>query len=217
MLRTLPSQTPAPGAVPDPPPRLGGDPDAAPAGHRGGVGRLCSPPGTHRAAPKLDQPPPAAHLAQVRPCSTCAHDYNPDAISGPKNQNPDAASRSTATRTRAWLTEHYYNGSLQKPGVGIYVDVSRPVAAREIVLYTPDPGFRAQVYGSNSPPDPAVFDTGPGGWTSGLGPVGPATRQRDQADARRTRLPLLPGLDHLAAARQDARAINEVALYRLTR
>jgi serine/threonine-protein kinase len=121
---------------------------------------------THREAPKLNAPAPAPKEAQLRPCSTCAHDYNPDAISGPKNQNPNLVGLAIDGNTNTpWLTEHYYNGSLQKAGVGLYVDMSRPVAARELVLYTQTPGYHAQIYASNSAPDPVVFDTGRGGWT----------------------------------------------------
>ena len=35
---------------------------------------------------------------------------------------------------------------------------------RDDVVYTGTPGFRAQIWASNSPPDPDVFVTGPGGW-----------------------------------------------------
>jgi eukaryotic-like serine/threonine-protein kinase len=121
---------------------------------------------THREAPRLNTPAPAPKEAQLRPCSTCAHDYNPDAISGPKNQNPNLVGYAIdANFNTAWLTEHYYGGSLQKAGVGLYVDMGRPVAARELELWTQTPGYHAQIYGSNSAPDPVVFDTGPGGWS----------------------------------------------------
>ncbi len=173
---------------------------------------------THREAPKLDVKPPASHLAQIRPCSSCAHDYNPDAISGPKNQNPNLVGYAIDGNVNTpWLTEHYYNGSLQKRGVGLYVDMSRPVAARELVLYTQTPGYHAQIYGSSSPPDPAVFNTGPGGWSK-LADI--ASVQRKQP------IQLSPGktgyryylvwITSLPPGRLLA-AINEVALYHLTR
>ena len=121
---------------------------------------------THHEVPKLAAPAPAAHLTEIRPCPSCAHDYNPDAISGPKSQSPQLDGLAIdGNFNTAWMTEQYYSGSLQKAGVGIYVDMSHPVAAREIVLYTQTPGFRAQMWASNSPPDPDVFKAGPGGWT----------------------------------------------------
>ena len=36
--------------------------------------------------------------------------------------------------------------------------------ARSIVIYTQSPGFSVQIWATNSPPDPDVFTTGPGGW-----------------------------------------------------
>ncbi len=65
----------------------------------------------------------------------------------------------------AWPTEHYYTGQLGKPGVGLYVDASKAVQAREIVIYTQTPGWRVQIWASNSPPDPEAFESGAGGWT----------------------------------------------------
>jgi eukaryotic-like serine/threonine-protein kinase len=173
---------------------------------------------THREAPKLNQPAPAPHLAQIRPCSTCAHDYNPDAISGPKNQNPNLVGYAIdANVNTAWLTEHYYNGSLQKAGVGLYVDMSRPVVARELVLYTQTPGYHAQIYGSNSPPDPVVFDTGRGGWTRMADVPSVQHRQPIKLSAAQSGYRYyLVWITSLPPGRLLA-AINEVALYKLTR
>ena len=173
---------------------------------------------THHEAPTLSVAPPQPHLVQIRPCLSCAHDYNPDAISGPKTQNPNqvgyAIDGSTST---AWQTEHYYNGSLQKDGVGLYVDMGTPVVARDIVLYTQTPGYRAEIWASGSPPDPEVFRSGPGGWT----------RLADVLSVHRKQpIPLTTGgvkyryylvwIKTLPPARMLA-AINEIALYELTR
>ncbi|MBV9804861.1 MAG: serine/threonine protein kinase, partial [Solirubrobacterales bacterium] len=172
---------------------------------------------THHAAPKLNAPAPAPHLVQVRPCSSCAHDYNPDAVTGPKNQNPNLVGLAIDGNTStAWVTEHYYNGSLQKDGVGLYVDMGRPIEVSEIVVYTQTPGFRAQIWGSTSPPDPYVFNKGPGGWNKLTDipamqrrqaiPLGTATRYRYY----------LVWIKNLPPGQQYA-ALNEIALYRLTR
>jgi serine/threonine-protein kinase len=169
---------------------------------------------THPQAPKLNTPAPVAHQTQLLPCSTCAHDYNPDAISGPKNQNPNLVGLAIdANVNTAWVTEHYYNGSLQKAGVGLYVDMSRPVLARELVLYTQTPGYHAQIYGSNSAPDPVVFDTGPGGWTR-VADV-PSVRHKQQITLSTPKAGYryyLVWITSLPPGRLLA-AINEVALY----
>jgi serine/threonine-protein kinase len=169
---------------------------------------------THRQAPKLNTPAPVAHQTQLLPCSTCAHDYNPDAISGPKNQNPNLVGLAIdANVSTAWVTEHYYNGSLQKPGVGLYVDMSRPVLAKELVLYTQTPGYHAQIYGSNSAPDPVVFDTGRGGWTR-IADV-PSVQHKQQIALSTPKAGYryyLVWITSLPPGRLLA-AINEVALY----
>ena len=86
----------------------------------------------------------APHLAQIR--LACAHDYNPDALSGPKTQNPaDVGLAIDGNINTAWPTEHYYSGKLGKPGVGLYVDAAKPVQAHEIVIYTQTPGWSAQI------------------------------------------------------------------------
>ncbi len=173
---------------------------------------------THHDAPKLAAPPPAPHQVQLSPCASCAHDYNPDALSGPKTQNPSTVGLAIDSNVNtAWLTEHYYQNSLQKPGVGLYVDMSRQVKAREIVVYTQTPGWRGQIWASNSPPDPDVFDTGPGGWVQ-LAQV--------QSMENPQKIPLNPGstgyryylvwITSLPPGKNYA-ALNEVALYGLSR
>jgi serine/threonine-protein kinase len=173
---------------------------------------------THPEAPKLNQPAPAPHLAQIRPCSTCAHDYNPDAISGAKSQNPNLVGFAIDGNVNtAWLTEHYYNGSLQKAGVGLYVDLGRATTARELVLYTQTPGYHVQLYGSSSPPDPAVFTNGPGSWSK-LADI-PSVRRRQPIALSTPKTGYryyLVWMTSLPPGKIIG-AINEVALYRLTR
>ncbi|MFN8176281.1 MAG: hypothetical protein U0T02_14560 [Solirubrobacteraceae bacterium] len=48
----------------------------------------------------------------------------------------------------AWTTQRYSAGTLGKPGVGLAVTGVRPARAAQIVIDTPTPGFRAQVYGA---------------------------------------------------------------------
>ena len=119
---------------------------------------------THHGTPKLSAPAPAPHLTAIRLGG--AHDYNPDALSGPKTQNPayDGLAVDGNVNT-AWPTEHYYSSKLGKAGVGLYVDAGNPVQAHEIEIYTQSPGWSVQIWATNSPPDSAVFTTGPGGWT----------------------------------------------------
>jgi eukaryotic-like serine/threonine-protein kinase len=172
---------------------------------------------THHSAPKLAVSAPAAHLTQVQPCQSCAHDYNPDALTGPKTQNPqDDELAIDGNISTAWVTEHYYSGSLQKPGVGLYVDMGKSVAAHDIVVYSQTPGWGGQIWASNTLPDPDVFNSGPGGWVK-LAQV--------PSMANPQKIPLSTGskgyryylvwITTLPSGK-DYAAINEIALYALT-
>jgi serine/threonine protein kinase len=120
---------------------------------------------THNGNGPLPQKPPPATPHEVTLCGKCAEDYNPDAPYGPKTQNPSEDSYAIdGDRTTAWTTETYYDHTLNKRGVGIYVKVS-PVAAGTMRLDTATQGFRVSVYGSTVAPNPDTFVTGAGGWT----------------------------------------------------
>jgi eukaryotic-like serine/threonine-protein kinase len=120
---------------------------------------------THRGTPQLNQPAPKATPHQVQPCDSCATDYNPDALSGPKNQHPEQTGFAIdGNRNTAWSTESYVGDSLGKPGVGIYVDFKPGVAAGSMVLDTDTPGYAVTIYARTSRPNPDTFDTTRGGW-----------------------------------------------------
>ena len=117
----------------------------------------------------------------------------------------------------AWPTEHYYTGKLGKPGVGLYVDAVNPVQPREIEIFTQSPGWSVQIWATNSPPDPAVFTTGPGGWTQ-LAQVASVKRQQPiPLDTPKTGYRYyLVWITSLPPGQMIA-YINEVALYKLSR
>jgi serine/threonine-protein kinase len=122
----------------------------------------------HHGAGKLAQPPPKATPEQIALCDSCATDYNPDAISGPQNQNPqeDAYAIDNNLNT-AWTTQYYLDDALGKPGVGIYVDThSAKTEARTLTLDTSTPGYAVTIYArrAQDPVNPATFDVGPNGW-----------------------------------------------------
>jgi hypothetical protein len=89
-------------------------------------------------------------LVPVSLAQNAAHDYNPFGT-GPENPGLDANAIDSEPDT-SWSTEQYYDGTLKKAGgtgVGIYVDAAPGVAARQIELQTPTPGFAAQIYAAN--------------------------------------------------------------------
>jgi eukaryotic-like serine/threonine-protein kinase len=122
---------------------------------------------THRGTPGAppQQPAPKGTPKLIKPCPTCAHDYNPDALSGAKNQHPwqDGLAIDGNTAT-AWTTESYDGDVLGKPGVGLFVTYKPPVAAGSLVLHTSTPGYSAEIYATNQTPNPNTFNAGPDGW-----------------------------------------------------
>ena len=173
---------------------------------------------THHGTPKLAAPAPGPHLLQVDLCEHCAHDYNPDALSGPKTQNPQADELAIdGNRNTYWPTEHYYSGKLGKPGVGLWIDALKPVQGRKLVIYTQTPGWSAQIWATNSPPDPDVFTTGPGGWVQLAQLASIQSTQRISINAPKTGYRYyLVWITGLPAAKMIV-FLNEVALYALSR
>ncbi len=113
---------------------------------------------THHGASPLPQPPPKHFSHQVTLCNSCAHDYNPDALSGPKVQHPNEVGLAVdGDRNTAWTTETYDNNTLGKPGVGIYVDAKPGVVAGSMVIDTETPGYAVTVYATRTAPDPDTF------------------------------------------------------------
>ena len=168
---------------------------------------------THHGTGALSQPPPKATPHQISLCSSCATDYNPDAFSGPKNQNPQQDGFAIdGNPNTAWTTQTYVGDNLGKPGVGIYVNASPGVAAGSMVIDTVTPGFAVTIYGRTSTPNPDTFDTGTGHWVK----VGSAAAVR-----RRQTLPLTTGGARYryylvwitSLGNQGSVSINEIALY----
>ncbi len=89
-------------------------------------------------------------LTPVALAQNAAHDYNPFGT-GPENpEQVDLAVDSDPNTS--WSTAHYYDGTLKKAGgtgVGLYVDAAPGLAARQIEIQTPSPGFAVQIYVAN--------------------------------------------------------------------
>ncbi|MDQ2896856.1 MAG: protein kinase [Actinomycetota bacterium] len=167
----------------------------------------------HHGAGNLPQAPPPASHGQVNLCAACAHDYNPDAISGPKTQNPGQVGLAIDNdRNTAWTTQIYYYGLQSKPGVGLYVDAAPGVAARSMLIDTTTPGIRVQIFARRTSPKPDVFDPGPTGWTHIGGALSVGTMQNLRLLTRGVRYRYyLVWITSLGPHTQAA--INEVALY----
>ncbi len=169
----------------------------------------------HHGTPTPRQAPPARTLQAVHLCQACAHDYNPDAISGPKTQNPGTVGEAIdGDRNTFWSTQQYYSGTLGKPGVGLYIDAKPGVAGRALTIDTGTPGFTVEIYGSKVAPNPDTFVTGAGGWSLlGSAPAVKATQSIALRTAGTRYRYYLVWITHLPPGKLSAE-INEVVLYR---
>jgi serine/threonine-protein kinase len=96
---------------------------------------------------------PGVHAARgtvpVVLAAKAASSYNPFGT-GPEHAE-DVASVIDGDVNTTWSTEHYIEGSLGKPGLGVSLDAAPGVAARAIELQTPTPGFQAGIYAASNP------------------------------------------------------------------
>jgi hypothetical protein len=110
-------------------------------------------------------PPPNVHpppgLTAVAPAQDAAHAYNPFGTPDPASPCPagEATCEHDAQAQLAvdgdsqtyWSTYSYNGGTLgSKPGTGLYIDAKPGVAAADIVLQTPTPGFTVQIWAADT-------------------------------------------------------------------
>jgi tRNA A-37 threonylcarbamoyl transferase component Bud32 len=138
-------------------------------------------------------------------------DYDP--IGGDGEHPEQTSALVDGLPTSTWSTESYERGNLNKAGVGVVIDASPGVAARELEIQTPTPGFEATIYVAHS----AIPKTPPPskGWTrvsrEGI-VVGKAERiQLDTAGNRFVRY--LVWITKLSPDKQSAK-ISEISLFR---
>ena len=60
----------------------------------------------------------------------------------------------------AWNTQTYYADTLNKAGVGLYIDAKPKTTARVLRIITTTPGFTATIYGRNNQPPVTWPDPG---------------------------------------------------------
>jgi serine/threonine-protein kinase len=103
-------------------------------------------------SPRVDAPSGSKAVSVQR---GSPHDYDPE---GDSTEHPETAHLAVdGDRDTLWSTEHYSGGTLAgKSGVGLYIDAKPSVAATAILIQTPDPGWKATIYGA---PPGAVPET----------------------------------------------------------
>ncbi len=117
---------------------------------------------TERGTGKRPNITPTAGLKNVGLGQRAASDFDP--LSADKKEHPDQTSAVVdGDPSSTWSTENYRTGDLLKAGVGIVIDASPGVAARELDLRTPTPGFEATIYAA---PSTTPATAPPDGWTA---------------------------------------------------
>ena len=178
----------------------------------------CSSPAAPTAAPGRACPSNAApkgtpHL--IKPVQLCAHDYNPDALVGPKVQHPTEDGLAIdGNLSTAWTTESYDGDVLGKPGVGLYVSYNPAVAAGSMILHTSTPGYSVEIYATNESPIRTRSTRPPNGWHKLSDRPTVKSKQTIRLHTARRPLPLLPGLDHGAQRPRLGRDQRDLAVHR---
>jgi eukaryotic-like serine/threonine-protein kinase len=98
------------------------------------------------------EPTPVAPQA-LRPVQLlAAKDFDPLSVDG--TEHPDEVPNAIdGNRDTSWSTETYSGSNLEsKGGVGLYVTATAPVAARELEVRSPTPGWSAEVYAAQTAP-----------------------------------------------------------------
>jgi serine/threonine-protein kinase len=123
---------------------------------------------THRGTGVATDVHASGALKPVVLAAKAASSYNPFGT-GPEHAE-DVASVVDGDLNTSWSTEHYVEGSLGKPGLGVELDAAPGVAARAVEIQTPTPGFQAAVYAASRPaPASAGAAAGPAGGLQALG------------------------------------------------
>ena len=101
--------------------------------------------------PPAEKPP--SGLQAVSLGQDSAHAFDPPPGDGSEHSD-EVAFAVDRDKSTTWSTESYSGGTLNKPGVGLYVDASPGVAAGALQVSTPHDGWAASVYAArNRPPD----------------------------------------------------------------
>jgi tRNA A-37 threonylcarbamoyl transferase component Bud32 len=162
--------------------------------------------GNRSGAPAAPGAPQPVNLKQ-----RAVTDYDPI---GEDGEHPDETSAVVdGIASSSWSTERYDGGTLNKAGVGLVIDAAPRVAATQLEIRTPTPGFAATVYVA---PSSIPTEAPPaGGWTRVSAesiPVG-ADEKISLDTAGNAYRRYLVWITKLPAGQQTAK-ISEILLYK---
>jgi len=104
----------------------------------------------HHGTGSPSTPPPPRAPSPVHLCQSCAYGFNP--LGNPTDEHPDASLAIDNQPGTYWNTQTYYDDTLNKAGVGLYVDANPGTTARILRVTTATPGFMATVYARDTKP-----------------------------------------------------------------
>jgi eukaryotic-like serine/threonine-protein kinase len=113
---------------------------------------------THHGTGSPSAPPPPRAAIPVHLCESCAFGFNP--LGNPTDEHPDASLAIDNQPGTYWNTQTYYDDTLNKAGVGLYVDANPGTTARILRVTTATPGFLATVYARDTKPPLKWPDSG---------------------------------------------------------
>jgi hypothetical protein len=123
------------------------------SGGGGGGAAAEAPATTQPTTPAPSPKPPATVRVVVRGVGA----YDPE---GDKTENDSQAPLATdGDPTTAWNSEHYLT-PFHKSGVGLVLDLGRPVRATRLVLTTDTPGYSAQIQAGDAQAGPFTAVSG---------------------------------------------------------
>ncbi|MGH2840600.1 MAG: protein kinase domain-containing protein [Solirubrobacteraceae bacterium] len=121
---------------------------------------------TERGTGKRAKAATPAGFKEVPLRADAVRDFDP--IGGDGEHSSETSALVDGVASSTWSTEGYSSGDLQKAGVGLVVNASPGVAARQIELRTPSPGFTVEIHvARSSTPESEP----PSGWTQVAGPA----------------------------------------------
>ena len=170
---------------------------------------------TERGTGKRPNIAPAAGLQNVGLGQRAASDFDP--LSQDKEEHSDQTSAVVdGDPSSTWSTENYKTGELLKAGVGIVIDASPGggVAARELDLRTPTPGFEATIYAA---PSSTPATAPPDGWTAVSETRAVKSTEKFELTTKQPALQPLPRLDHEARPRRQEREDRRGPAVQVTR